>query len=128
MEPTENYSVDIKVKSHPEPFAAVWSGEKGHEIRFNDRDYQVSKVVRLIEYNPDLNQYMGRAIDLCITHLRHSPGPGYKGAYPRPDGAPISAGLIGGYVVFDFLIIRKFSKLVNPLEDLSDIFTPEGPK
>lgn len=40
------------LKTWPEPFAAVVAGDKTHEARKNDRDYQVGDVLRLREFKP----------------------------------------------------------------------------
>lgn len=103
--PLTPYPVEIELKSHPESFRAVWSGEKTHEIRINDRKYKVAKSIRLQEYNASLNIYSGRAIDLIVTHIRFSEG----------EGIPFSAGLKPGYVVFDFVILNQYSVLGLPV-------------
>jgi len=94
------FPVNHTVKSHPEPFSKVWSGEKGHEIRINDRHYRVGHSVRLMEFDPDTKDFSGRTIDLIIMHLRHADG----------EGPVTSAGLKPGYVVFDFLIVNQWKK------------------
>lgn len=109
---TTRFPVTHKVKSHPEPFAAVWSGMKGHEIRFNDRKYKVADSVRLLEYDPEKDTFSGRSIDLIITHLRHAEG----------EGIPFSAGLKPGFVIFDFLIVNQFTKENAPFLSPSNPF------
>lgn len=111
------YTVRHILKSHPEPFNAVWHGEKGHEIRFNDRKYRVSHTARLMEYDPEKKLFLGRAIDLIITHLRFAEG----------EGKPFSAGLRPGFVVFDFLILNHFRKEDFPEESAAESFITPPP-
>lgn len=40
------------LKTHPDPFAAVLSGEKRHEIRVDDRGFAVGDVLELREWVP----------------------------------------------------------------------------
>lgn len=105
-----------RLKSHPEPFREVWSGVKGHEIRINDRRFKTADSVRLNEYNPDTGTYSGRSIDIIIVNLRFAEG----------EGLPASAGLKSGYVVFDFLIVTKYTKSsARTTPDAMELFNPE---
>lgn len=104
----KDYKVNHTVKSHPAPFSAVWSGEKMHEIRYNDRGYKVGDIVRLSEWDPNRNQFVGpigRDIDVIITYLRQAPRDGID-----------PFGLQPGYCVFDFLILNHFKggKVIIP--------------
>lgn len=94
-----NYEIDHKVKGHPEPFQAIWTEDKQHEIRFNDRNFQNRQTVQIEEWNPETQAYTGRAIVIVIVHLR----------YAENEGAPFSAGLKPGFVVFDFIILEHIS-------------------
>jgi hypothetical protein len=106
MNTRTEYTVNHKVKTHPGPFSALWAGEKGHEIRANDRPvkYRVAHIVRLREYDPESDKYSGRAMGVIITHLRFAVG----------EGVPCSAGLMPGYVVFDFMILNYFRREDDP--------------
>jgi len=72
------------LKTWPAPFAAVLDGSKTHEVRVNDRDYQVGDVLELREWEPgdwffDDDGYTDRRIRVVVTHL--TPG----GAFGLPD-------------------------------------------
>ena len=76
-----------ELKTWPEPFASIRSGAKTHEIRRNDRDYQVGDTLLLGEWLPQpcpgernpseceacllgrKGQYTGAMIRAIITHL-----------------------------------------------------------
>lgn len=58
-----------ELKTWPEPFHAIWHGSKKHEIRKNDRQYQVGDEVLLREFDPDTGIYWGRKILAAITYL-----------------------------------------------------------
>ena len=113
---TTRFPVTHKVKSHPEPFQAVWSGVKGNEIRINDRRYKLSDSVRLMEFDPESGQLSGRTVDLIITHIRFSEGEGY----------PASAGLKPGYVSWDFLIVNQYTKDGARYNGPDEPFNSEG--
>jgi len=93
------YPVVHQLKSHPEPFSAVWAGEKTHEIRLNDRRYKFADTVRLKEWNPDSKKFSGRAVDIIITHIRFSPDSGGPG--------PFSDGLKADFCIFDFAVLNQ---------------------
>lgn len=113
---TTRFPVNHKVKCHPEPFREMWAGRKGHEIRFNDRGYQVAHSVRESEWDPVTGRYSGRSIDIIITHLRYAEGQGF----------PSSAGLKPGYVVFDFLIVNHFAHDGATNAAANELFEKEG--
>lgn len=57
------------LKCWPEPFHAVWHGIKTHEIRNNDRDFQVGDTLKLREWFPTKELYTGREITVAVTYL-----------------------------------------------------------
>ena len=64
----------VTMKTHhlkiwPEFYAAVISGLKRCEVRFNDRDYKVGDYLYLQEWCPDMMQYTGRNFRVQITHI-----------------------------------------------------------
>ena len=71
-----------ELKTWPEYFGAVLSGEKTFEIRNNDRDFQVGDVLALREWCPDIGKYTGRALDVCVTYIT---------GHEQPDGQVVMA-------------------------------------
>lgn len=67
------------LKTWPEPFAAVRSGRKPWELRFNDRGYQVGDLLWLKEWSPDTG-YTGEAVGRLVTWML--PG----GQFGLPEG------------------------------------------
>ena len=116
MSTAHGYKVNHKLKSHPAPFAAVWSGEKMHEIRFNDRRFKVGHTVRLLEWHPEKKIFRGRAVDIIITYIRYA-----------PDNTPDPFGLLPGFCVFDFLILNHFRKEEFPEESAGETFITPPP-
>jgi hypothetical protein len=62
--------VEHKVKSWPNFFEATLAGVKTHDVRrMGDRDYQVGDTLRLIEFDPEKQQYTGRELCVRITYI-----------------------------------------------------------
>lgn len=62
-----------ELKTWPEPFDAVWRGEKHHEVRVDDRGYRVGDELLLQEWEPKEGLYSGRSIRLRVTHISRGP-------------------------------------------------------
>jgi len=57
------------LKCWTEYFNPVWNGVKLFEIRKNDRNYKVGDYLRLKDYNPTTEKYMGRELLCKVTYL-----------------------------------------------------------
>jgi hypothetical protein len=57
------------LKTWPQFYEAVVSGEKTFEVRRNDRGYQVGDILILQEYRPDAFVFTGRETDVRVTYL-----------------------------------------------------------
>lgn len=62
-------SVVHYLKSFPEPFEAVVSGLKRHEVRVDDRGYQSGDCVVLREWDPATGQHTGRETSWMIGNI-----------------------------------------------------------
>lgn len=81
------------LKTWPSPFQATVDGNKGHEIRVNDRDYRVGDMLHLREYRPQSKRYTKRYADVLVTYM--TPG----GAFGLPkELCVMSVDLIGSGV------------------------------
>jgi hypothetical protein len=58
-----------ELKSWPEFFRQVVAGVRTHELRLNDRDFNIGDVVRLREFDPGTDTYTGSECDAAITSL-----------------------------------------------------------
>lgn len=58
-----------ELKTWPEPFAAVWRGDKTYEIRRNDRGFAVGDWLALREWGNETGQYSGRVVWAEITYM-----------------------------------------------------------
>jgi hypothetical protein len=60
------------LKTWPEPFAAVWRGDKTAELRKDDRSFSVGDSILLREWDRERG-YSGRRIVARITDVRRAP-------------------------------------------------------
>ncbi len=79
------------LKTWPEPFQAVVNGCKTAEFRLNDRGFRAGHRLLLREWDPEAQQYTGRATTVAVTHV--APGDLF--------------GMLAGYVVMS----------IQPLEE-----------
>ncbi|WP_454151496.1 DUF3850 domain-containing protein [Microbacterium lacticum] len=61
-----------ELKSWPEFFGPLSAGVRTHELRRNDRDYQIGDQLLLKEYLPDAESFTGAELLLEITSLTSS--------------------------------------------------------
>lgn len=57
------------LKTWPEYFAALASGEKTFEIRRNDRPFKIGDKLLLQEWDPKHEQYTGSELTMRITYI-----------------------------------------------------------
>lgn len=62
-----------ELKTWPEPFEAMCSGHKSHEIRKDDRSFAVGDLLDLREWDPDTQVYSGRRLIMEVTY-KSEPG------------------------------------------------------
>lgn len=86
--------MEHELKTWPEFFERVWSGEKCFELRKDDRGYQGGDMLLLREWSKD-HSYSGRAVRAEVTYM-------LGGQWP---------GLAPGYVVMSIKPHELFSKL-----------------
>jgi hypothetical protein len=76
-----------ELKTDPLPFAAILSGEKTHEIRYDDRGFLVGDTLALRETHYSRRamreearplEYTGRTVERVVTHIQRG--------YGLPDG------------------------------------------
>lgn len=72
-----------ELKTWPEPFAQVASGEKVYEIRKDDRGYEVGDLLQLKEFDPADGTFSGHEIIALVKHITRGP------AWGLPDGLAI---------------------------------------
>lgn len=60
-----------KLKTWPEHFDAVVSGQKTFEIRKNDRNFKEGDILILEKYDPEEKEYLFEAIFVKVKHILH---------------------------------------------------------
>lgn len=63
--------VTHKLKTWPQYYERILSGEKTFEIRFNDRDFQAGDILVLQEYDPFTKEYSCRQIIRTVLYVLH---------------------------------------------------------
>ena len=58
-----------QLKTWPEFFRHIQSGNKTFEIRVNDRDFQVGDILHLQEWDPEIRTYTGKMVSRRITYM-----------------------------------------------------------
>jgi len=58
-----------ELKTWPEPFKAVVSGRKTHEIRVGDRPFGVGDTLMLCEYDPRKREYTAMTCNVRVTYI-----------------------------------------------------------
>lgn len=57
------------LKTWPEYFQHVESGNKTFEVRKNDRYFEVGDILVLEEWRPDSKEYTGKLVDRKVTYV-----------------------------------------------------------
>lgn len=57
------------LKTHPQPFTAVYYGYKKFEFRKNDRDFKADDQLILKEWDPMTQEYTGRKCLVQVTYI-----------------------------------------------------------
>lgn len=78
-----------ELKTDPEPFDAVASGQKTFEVRRNDRDFQVGDTLRLCRtrytglemQTGALLEYTGQTVIRTVTHVLRGPAYGIAAGF-----------------------------------------------
>jgi hypothetical protein len=64
-----------KCKSWVPFFEAIKSGQKKHDLRINDRDFQIGDTITLQSYDPFKGEYTGEEVTVKITYITSSVTP-----------------------------------------------------
>lgn len=64
-----------RVKSWPEYFRAIANGKRTHDLRRNDRNYEVGDLMLLEEFDPATNSYSGERLTVEITSMTSAQQP-----------------------------------------------------
>lgn len=63
------------LKSWPRFFQQLSNGNRTHELRRNDRDYQVGDLMHLHEFDPKPREYTGRTCMVEVSSMTSSDEP-----------------------------------------------------
>lgn len=85
---TERTTHDLK--TWPEPFQAVISGDKTFEIRQDDRGFAVGDYLLLAEWDPTTGTYTGHQVNARVDYIA-------RDAWGLPPGLVVMAITVVGY-------------------------------
>ncbi len=63
------------VKSWPQYFASIKEGQRTHDLRRNDREFQVGDLMILAEFDPQAQKYTGETCEVEITSMTSTSQP-----------------------------------------------------
>lgn len=69
------------LKTWPASFLPIWNGDKRHEFRKNDRNYQKGDELVLSEWDNKSERFTGRVLKVKVTHIDYGPSWGIPGEY-----------------------------------------------
>lgn len=72
--------VEHDLKTWPDFFKVIWTGEKRFELRKNDRDFRAGDTLLLREWS-QATGYSGRAVRAEVTYLLGGKWPGLQPGY-----------------------------------------------
>lgn len=58
-----------ELKTWPDYYFRIFSGQKKFEVRKNDRDFQIGDTLKLKEWNPETKDYTGRELLAEISYI-----------------------------------------------------------
>lgn len=58
-----------RLKTWPPYFEATLRGDKGFELRFNDRGFKIGDYLILEEWDPKTKKYSGRVLSRTIVYM-----------------------------------------------------------
>jgi hypothetical protein len=58
-----------ELKTWPQFYEVVANGTKNFEMRLNDREFRIGDMLRLCEFDPEVNTYSGRSCDRRIKYI-----------------------------------------------------------
>lgn len=70
-----------ELKTHPEYFQAIFNHSKDFELRKNDRDFKVGDELKLMEFDPEKNEYTGAVITVWVNYILHGGKFGLEDGY-----------------------------------------------
>lgn len=79
-----------ELKTLPEYFQSIKMGKKNFEIRFNDRNFKISDVLCLREYDNNIGAYTGAELFVKVDYILDKFG-----------------GLVDGFVIMSISIIEN---------------------
>ncbi len=114
------------LKTWPEYFAAVLSGEKPFELRKNDREFAKGDILVLQEYCPQTDLLTGRQVTQVVTYLLPGGEFGIDPEYVVMGIKRVHDSCLGGSCPFDYSpdyrVIKDFPRPTGEKPERSFVY------
>lgn len=113
-----------ELKTWPEFYQAVLYGQKLFEVRKNDRDFKAGDVIKLREFDPEINDYTGSWNNMLVNYVLEGGQFGIEEGYvvlslwPKGNGV-MHPELFDGFAVYEALT-EDAARRTSP-ENVSDV-------
>jgi hypothetical protein len=64
---------EYELKAWNPCFSDVWDDRKLFEIRWNNMDYKIGDILKLMEYDPEEEQFLGRYVRCEVIYIMKNP-------------------------------------------------------
>lgn len=78
-----------ELKTWPDYYYRIFTGQKKFEVRKNDRDFQIGDTLHLKEFDPEKQEYTGRELLVTVSYILHGGQFGIEAGYCVMSLAPL---------------------------------------
>ncbi len=80
-----------ELKTWTKYFIPIWRKEKKFDVRYNDKNFQKGDILYLNEFDPIINEYLGRCIECKVIYILDDP-----------------KFVLEGYIIMSIMILTRY--------------------